>query len=230
MLNSLFTRGSLIALIVSNLALLAIALYYKLPLFDVLLIYWSETVTISFFTFLKMVIVQFYKPALRINNAEINSSEAKIAGAVNVFSIFIKLFLIVIFTFMMYVLSLLQLALIVGLFGTEAMRQSIEFPVQEFSTFITGMSIIFFSHAVSFIFNFIRKKEYTFLKARRIIWIPFRRILILTIVIISGALILLQIKSDSIYALIPYFLIKLLFDIYIDSVERKKNAPATNRN
>lgn len=227
MLNSFFTRGSLLALIVSNLALLAIALYYKLPLFDILLIYWSETVTISFFTFLKMVIVQFYKPA-RINNSEINSNEAKIAGAVNVFSIFIKLFLIVIFTVMMYVMSLLQLALIVGLFGTEAMRQSIEFPVQEFSTFITGMSIIFFSHAVSFIFNFIRKKEYTFLKARRIIWIPFRRILILTIVIISGALILLQIKSDSIYALIPYFLIKLLFDIYIDSVERKKNVVKGN--
>ncbi len=228
MLTSFLSRGSMIALVISNLVLMAIGLYYKLPLFDILLIYWSETVVIGFFTFLKMVIVQFYKDPSQKMSFEANSAEAKIAGAINVFSIFIKLFLIVISVFIISIFSLFQLVLIVALFGTEEMQTSKEFPVQEFSTFLMGVSVIFFSHTISFIFNFIRKKEFVFLKARRLIWIPFRRVLLLALVIISGALILSQIKSDSVYVLIPYFIIKLIFDIFIDYLERKNNVPAAN--
>ncbi|MBK9191021.1 MAG: hypothetical protein IPM77_05600 [Crocinitomicaceae bacterium] len=127
MLTSFLSRGSMIALVISNLVLMAIGLYYKLPLFDILLIYWSETVVIGFFTFLKMVIVQFYKDPSQKMSFEANSAEAKIAGAINVFSIFIKLFLIVISVFIISIFSLFQLVLIVALFGTEEMQTSKEF-------------------------------------------------------------------------------------------------------
>lgn len=222
MFKSVFSNRSIIALIISNLVLLAIALYYKLPLFDILLIYWSETVVIGFFTFLKMTIVQFYKDPSKKMQLDQNSAEAKIAGAVNIFAIFIKLFLIVISVFIISVLSLFLLVLIVSIFGTKEMQLSKEFPVQEFAGFLFGVVVILFNHTISFIFNFVKKKEFTFLKAKKIIWIPFRRIFLLALVIISGALIIDQIKSDSIYVIIPYFLFKLLFDFAIESIEQKR--------
>ncbi|MBL7897371.1 MAG: hypothetical protein JNJ99_02465 [Crocinitomicaceae bacterium] len=171
-----------------------------------------------------MTIVQFYKDPSKKMQLEQNSAEAKIAGAVNIFAIFIKLFLIVISVFIISVLSLFLLVLIVSIFGTKEMQLSKEFPVQEFAGFLFGVVVILFNHTISFIFNFVKKKEFTFLKAKKIIWIPFRRIFLLALVIISGALIIDQIKSDSIYVIIPYFLFKLLFDFVIESIEQKKNA------
>lgn len=208
-----FRQTSVWALILSNVLLFCLAVYYELSLLDILLMFWGETVVIAFFNFFKMLLTnrmpKIDKNALK--SEKINEEMLVNAGKF-MLGIF-KYFLIIWSSILLAGFCFMSLALIVILFGDESIRNSREFPAQELSSFLLGTCITFVSHGVSFFTNFIRKKEYERLKLRSLIFAPFRRILLVWLAAIAGALILLALKNNSVYLLIPYFLGRLFFDL-----------------
>lgn len=206
-------QPSVISLIITNLVLFGVAIYYDLSLFDILLIFWGETVVIGFFNFLKMLKTpRLPKVSEAFKTDEVSREELLVTG-INFMYVFLKFFIIIWSSIMMTAFCMSQLVIIVVVFGDEEMRSAQEFPLQHFYSFLIGMIVMFISHGISFITNFISKREYETTKLRKLIFAPFRRILLVWIVCIGGGFLLLKLENDSFYLLIPYFLVKILFDL-----------------
>lgn len=218
------TQASTLSLIITNCVLYAIAVYYQLTLFDILLIFWGETIIIAFFNFIKMTKVASI-PIIPTDGSK-ESSQNTISKTINAAVTIGKIMAIFWSSVFISVFCLFQLVLIVALFGDETINGVKEFPLKHDTSFLIGMLVIFVSHTISLLLNFLRKKEYLELKLRRMILAPFRRILLVWIVVIAGAFILLKTESNSPYLLIPWFMIKILFDLRQHLKERKTNQGA----
>lgn len=208
-----FFQPTVWSLVVANLLVLGVSAYYKLTLLDILLIFWGETVVIAFFNFVKMVVIGSAPVIKSESGSSHNSQEEFISGAINFAVVFGKMMLIFWSTVLIAIFCMFQLALVVGVFGDESIKAAEKIPIQNLNSFLLGIALVILHHALSFFLNFLRKKEYQHLKLRRMVLAPFRRVLLVWLVIIAGAVLLHYVMQDSVWLLVPYFLLKIVFDL-----------------
>jgi len=179
---------SAIALLMTNFFILFLALNFNWSVYDVLVLFWAETAIVAFYFVLRV-------PFLH-----------------NWASIFIIPFLIIHMCIFMFI----HLVLIKGV-------ASIIHPtlLKDYTVFIEFLSVywialipIFVSHGVSYIFNFIKNKEYKKIqnKIKASNYHPYKRILIMHTILIIGAL-LTSMVDTSFIAIFILVTLKSIFDL-----------------
>lgn len=182
---------SILALVLANVSVLYFALEGEHAIFSILLLYWAESAIIGFFAFLKVL---FYKGQY-----------------------FFLRILTTIFFFVHYGAFMLAHFFIILAFMPESVKDSpdyVNLTIALFSTFLVPFLGLLVSHTVSFITNFIGKREYE----REMTFVgpsvaPYKRIILMQLTLILGALAASAVGNS--YALIVVMVvIKTGIDVY----------------
>ena len=82
----------------------------------------------------------------------------------------------------------------------------------------------------SYVTNFIRGEEYKTVGLKKLLLTPFRRLILVWLVILAGGYLMLEFGTESLLLLIPYFLAKILIDIRQHIKEHKRAKEALSKN
>lgn len=200
---------SVIILIIVNLVPLFGVYLFSWSTAEVLLLYWSESAVVGFYTVLKIILLK---------NTEIpyksvsERTKKLVLGGFQAFFAKLSFILFFIFHFGGFMGGHL-LFLVIAVIPLADMGSSFSF--QEFSleSWLFALSLLFLSHGFSFLTNYIMKKEYRKTTMQALMFAPYQRIVIMHLAIILGALTFL-----TVFVLIS---LKILFDLVGHLSERK---------
>ncbi len=212
----LFThiRTSVIILVIANLLTLGISIYQRWSLFEMMVLYWSESAIIGFFNILRMLICQ------NING----KAKAELVAA--------KLFMIPFFCVHYGIFMFGHWFSILVLFNSsnplEALRlDPLNMVTSTFPDLLLNMNLLyaglclFASHSYSFLANYINKKEYQSTNLQMLMLQPYGRIIIMHLTIIFGGAFIMFLGAHPVTYTIVVIL-KILVDSISHIQERKK--------
>lgn len=190
---------SILALLLANVSVLYFALEGEQAIFSILLLYWAESAIIGFYAFLKVL---FYK------------------GQFFFLRILTSLFFCIHYGAFMLAHFFMVLAFMP--YEVKSSPDYVELTVALISTLLIPLLALFASHTVSFVTNFIGKREYdrvvTFVDPSIA---PYKRIILMQLTIILGALTMEEIGSS--YALIIVMVVlKTGIDLYSHIREHRR--------
>ena len=156
-----YKSTSAVTLIVVNVLLFILAVALNWKLFDILLIFWAESLVIGFFNIFKILKIkrrERFKLDLNMPDSDVGD---RLGDSFS--KIFLLLKGVAIFTFaiLFFVLSGLQICFIYVLFGDfsliefvlSLMEHRFEFHINDLNSFLIGVAIVFISHGVSFLYR-----------------------------------------------------------------------------
>jgi hypothetical protein len=189
-------RVSIGALILFNLIPLAGVLFFGWNLSSIMVLYWFENVIIGFFNILKMSKAEGEKPQTKLYTGNKPVTVSQKSGTIKFFTIHFGMF-----TFGHGVFVFL-------LFGRD---------LPSFTSLLPASLCLFVSHGVSYVYNYIRSEEYKRVAFQDLFFQPYKRIIIMHITIIIGALLAFKYEQPT------FFLILLIFlKIVVDTFSHKK--------
>jgi len=219
---------SAIALIAFNLIPLIGVLFYGWSTTEILLLYWTESAIVGFYTILKMLMAKGSiklqqagpKPAIKLSVTGMPSIE-EIAGKNSPFAkIFLVLFFCVHYGMFMFV-HLMFILFFVIFRSFFSFFFNFSSSIQDFKLIFLNVLIafifLFISHGISFITNYVGRKEYEKANPLSIMFSPYKRIFLMQVVIIFGAIIMAPVLILVIG--------KIIFDLYAHIAERKRFKP-----
>lgn len=193
---SIFSLSSL-ALIAANLMPLAGVLLFGWDLASVMVLFWAESGAIAFYTVLKMIVV------------------GKLAAVLSVpffighFGGFMAGHFLLIYSF--FIGRMLP--------GPQpGAGQSLR---QIFIPLLTSIAGLFISHGISFVTNFIGRREYTVATMKDLMTAPYNRIVVMQLALIFGGWIIILTKSP-VGALVLLIVLKTAFDLSAHRKERQR--------
>ena len=199
--NKLFFYPSSLVLILVNLIPLLGVLFFSWDIFTVIILYWMESAVIGFFNILKMQKINNYKFTPLV-------------------PFFIMHYVIFMFVHLFFILQLFQPNLELASGQVAAFVIVFEY----FKALIISLSFIFLSHGMSFVFNFIKKQEFKYVSLKKQMFVPYRRIIIMHIIImLAGAGIIYTNYSQEVSAVVFLVILKIIFDLGSHIFEHRKN-------
>lgn len=202
---------SVFALILANLVPLFGVLFFHWSLFSVMVLYWFENVVIGFYNVIRMRKAEKLMPD-SMHNIKLNGqpyTPDKRGQLIIFFIIHYGMFTAVHGVFVWKLFAPNDMSLIALLLGV-------------FSLFV--------SHGVSYVMNFVGKQEYTKVSAPDLFMQPYKRVVILHITIVLGA-VFVNILSAPIVALLILVILKTMVDVVMHLFEhrslQKKMLPET---
>lgn len=194
-----------LSLVAANMLPLFGALFFGWSLSSVIFLYWTENVVVGIFNIARMkrAIGPLGKES---QNFKVNGKPytPDMKGTV----IFFYIIHYGLFTF------------VHGVFVSVLFGQPIGLGAVPF---LLALASLFVSHGVSYVTNFIGKKEYERLSAPDLFFHPYKRIIILHITILFGGL-LVQIVGFPVVAAVLLVFLKTGVDVFVHSWERQKFA------
>lgn len=176
-------------LVIANLIPIVGVLFWGWELFDVVFVYWLESLIVGFFTMLKFLPI----------------AHASSVFLIPFFWLHYGAFVCVHFLFIYATFG-----------GGEEMSFFIP-PLDLLLTFIAGVVFgfvaLFISHGHSFIANFMRRREYLHLTSERVMQAPYKRIIVLQLTIMMGAFGVMEFNWP-VASMAAVIVVKTLFDIY----------------
>ena len=100
---------------------------------------------------------------------------------------------------------------------------TIHSPADFFTSELFALMILVVSHGISFYLYFIRDKEYTRANVARLMFTPYRRIVIMHLVIIFGTFIVVSVKGGAAGYFYLLILLKIFFDVRAHLKEKSKH-------
>lgn len=192
---------SSLSLILVNLIPLFGVLFWSWDSFAIIFLYWSETVVVGFFNVLK-----------------IKEISKKPLSPFLVF--FIVQYILFLFVYLFLIMHFFRASLNPVTEYLEAFRVSIEYL---FSLFISFL-LIFISHGLSFQHNFISKKEFLYTSELKQLLAPYKRLLIMHIIVVFGAFGTNFYGQDQTLSVAIYLIvIKTSLDLIFHVFEHRKN-------
>lgn len=200
------TNPTALILVVSNLMILVLALILEWSLLGIIMTYWVENVIIGVLNIPKIIMAKKQHPGHRPD------------------TIWSKIMTIIFFCFHYVVFGALHLFIIALLFSNDEATVPIHVRIINSleSVEIIGVALLFMSHTISFIYNYIKKKEYKKVSPFAQMLKPYIRILIVHGYIFLGGYVLLFFDNAMIIMLILFVLIKTLIDMMSHLMEHKK--------
>ena len=199
--NKIFFYPSSLVLILVNLVPLLGVLFFSWDIFTVIILYWMESAVIGFFNILKMQKINNYKFTPLV-------------------PFFIMHYVIFMFVHLFFILQLFQPNLELASGQVAAFVIVFEY----FKALIISLSFIFLSHGMSFVFNFIKKQEFKYVSLKKQMFVPYRRIIIMHIIImLAGAGIIYTNYSQEVSAVVFLVILKIIFDLGSHIFEHRKN-------
>ena len=190
-------KTPILFLVASNLVPVAGVLFWKWNVGSILLIYWSENIVIGIYNAIKMLISPLGKEESQYVTDKVMKS-----FLIGFFTVHYGGFCAThgVFVYLLYKIS----------YGSMG-----------FWPFILTMSSMFISHGVSFFKNFIERKEYTRLTTQELMFQPYKRIVLMHVVILIGGSATF-ILGEPIFSLVVLIILKLGLDIKMHSKEHKE--------
>ncbi|MFH0875861.1 MAG: DUF6498-containing protein [archaeon] len=185
-------------LIAANIVPLIMVLFFGANLFEILILYWSESAIIGFFNIIKMALAQGG-----------NEKHANVQ----------KLFLIPFFMMHYGIFMSVHLVFILILSGIISLNTPNFNWISALTNIIIGFISLFASHAISFFTNYIGNKEYKTALAGLLIFSPYGRIIIMHLTILFGMFIFM-LTGYSIIVLVLLIILKTLVDLGAHLAER----------
>jgi hypothetical protein len=180
-------------------------IFLKWSLFSILIFYWLESAVIGFFNVLKMAIakVQTNEESYALVNGK--------PTTINLYliMILIKIFLIAFFCIHFGSFMFGHLFAILFIAGTGGVE--INFSLILYSVLIPAVSL-FISHGYSFYANYIQKKEYLLLNVKELMFAPYRRVILMHLIIILGGFFIYALNAPEILAVI-FIIAKTFVDV-----------------
>ena len=209
---------SIFILVIVNLIPLFGVIFYNWSIGSIMLLYWLENIVIGYFNVMRM------KKSTMTENPDSDVSkelEGSISGETSAANCKTKGSLISFFI-MHYggftvVHGVFVITIFFGLLGEKI----------DFIGVAVGVVGLFVSHGVSYKVNFIETGEYEKVSTQRLFNQPYKRIVILHLVIIIGAFFVLFFNS-LIGALILLILLKIIFDVELHIKERRSFQKVVN--
>jgi hypothetical protein len=194
------------SLILINLIPLFGVLFFNWSVTTILLIYWTESLVIGFFSILKIF---YYTPLKKTDEAPLP----------------MRIFISAFFTFHYggFMMGHLIFIFAITFFGKGVTPYSALLPIIKDSIIPVISSFLFLaiSHTISFNQNFIKNKEYTKTKKRENVMVaPYKRIFLMQIVLIFGGILSTVFNSSAIIAL--FVILKIFLDIFAHRKEHEK--------
>ncbi|MFA5856490.1 MAG: DUF6498-containing protein [Candidatus Pacearchaeota archaeon] len=200
--------SSMIILIISNLIPIYGVLFWNWNIFNILILYWLESGIIGFFTIFKIM----------LSNGDLNYKNDKPIKLNLTLKIFLKLILI---PFFIIHYSIFMLVHLMFIYFISTLTKS---PIQPFylAMILLLYSIIFLiSHGLSFINNFIIKKEYEKISPNVAMASPYLRIIVMHLTILLGTFLFVIIGIPRIGSTL-IIILKTLLDLFFHYKEHQK--------
>jgi hypothetical protein len=196
---------SLIVLVIANLVPLLGVYAWGWSVAELLFMYWTESAIIGFFNVLKMALARgpmSGELSVRLPLAGASAYDTATPPGALAFKLFAIPFFIVHY----------------GIFMAAHLAFLVAFFLESFSfglalAAIAGSAALFASHGISFVLNYLGKKEYLKAGAGSLMAAPYPRIVLMQFVLILGAII-----GAPILVFVPG---KILFDAFAHLMERK---------
>ncbi|MEW6617340.1 MAG: DUF6498-containing protein [Patescibacteria group bacterium] len=242
MINTIFKYKSLISLILANLIPLFGVLFWGWDIFSMLVLYWIESLIIGIWNIPKMT-----KASGGLSKYIPSISDVRIRISYRISSILSRFFLIPFFTFHYGVFMLAHLGFLLG-FREIALRNilptiissgssvsytvSYSGPISAFSDihgfWIAALSL-FISHGFSYVQNFIGNKECEQISPFVQMFQPYKRIVVMHITLLIGAVIFFLLGNNSVGFLIVFWALKMFLDIRAHLRERENFSEQLNK-
>jgi hypothetical protein len=188
-----------IGILISNVLVLLFGLGSKWSNFEFLLVYWSESMIIGFFTLLKLYFCNTAKDSVKL-----------------LFGIF---FCIHFGGFLMGHLILLIILPIFSIINSESFIIAPQFNIEQlvngFFTFVLSFTILFFSHLYSFYINFYTGKNRKSVTPEKLFLLPYPRVFFMQFALLAlfsapaVALISVKIIADMLGHLVEHVVIMI---------------------
>ncbi len=193
---------SVIPLVFANAVPLFGVLLFDWSLFHVLFLYWLESAVVGFYNILKLI---------------------KVGG-------FMSIFLVPFFVVHYGGFMVVHLAFIFGLFAPELSHASLFPPRDVVLSLLTAVALPFVvllvSHGVSFLHNFIGKREYERTNVGKQMHAPYRRIILMHVTLIFGGW-LIMLSGEPVLGLAFLVVIKTITDLRAHLKEHAPQEQAT---
>jgi len=193
-------RISIGSLILSNLVPLFGVLFFGWSVSSILILYWSENVIIGFYNVLKMA------------GAQGKVDKTKFSTGQKTTLIPQRLYLIGFFLVHFGIFTFGHAAFVFSFFGTEQ---------PTFRSFLPALLSLFISHGISAYMHFIKNEEYRRVSYADLFFQPYKRVVIMHLTIIFGALLSLVLNLPSLVLVVLIFL-KIAVDILFHRKEHQK--------
>ena len=235
MIDTIFKYKSLISLFLANLVPLIGVLFWGWDMFSILILYWIESFIIGIWNIPKII-----KASGGLSKYIPSISDIKTLVSYRISSILSHTFLIPFFIFHYGIFMMVHLGFILGL-REIALRNILPIITSSGSSFSYSISYLgpisafqdihgfwiaalslFISHGISFFHNFIKKKEYEHMGPSAQTFQPYKRIVMMHLTILIGALLFVFLGSNSIGFLIVFLALKMFLDIRAHLREREK--------
>ncbi len=227
---------SIISLIIANIYPLLGVIFWGWDISNLLMIYWIETLIVGFFTIIKMQ----HSKYVRLDNKtkpEENKLYTKIEGdkfkglatpymkKVCIW-IFVGIYCFTAFVHLMFLISMLFNRntfglLINGFFPSLEKYSQFEAFHLDIGALILPVFLLFLSHGVSFIVNFIGKQEAETIAINDQLGAPFERVYIMQFAIVFGSF-FLEFINFSLAAPIILLIAKTWFDVKFHGKQHEK--------
>jgi len=190
------TSPSGLALIAANLVPLAGVLFFGWDLASVIVLFWAESAVIGFYTALKIAVVGKFA-ALAMVPFFIGHFGGFMAGHfLLIYELFVR-----------------------GAFARGPAPPAGEALAAIFGPLRLSLAALFISHGVSFVDNFLRRREYAGTTMKALMIAPYNRILVMQLALIFGGWIILLLKSP-----VPALALLIVFKTALDfSAHRKEH-------
>lgn len=177
-------KKSAYSLLAANLIPLFGIIFFGWSAFMVIFLYWAENLVIGFYNVFRILLAE----------------KANIIG---------RIFFAGFFTIHYGMFTLVHGIFVFVLFGFMAgMQLSSLFSIG----IAAGLIALFVSHGISFIWNYLVKKEYKKEEIRMLMFRPYKRIIVMHISIIAGGFLTIFFMLPAI-AIIPFIILKIYFDL-----------------
>lgn len=167
-----FPDKSVIALLATNTIPLFGVLFFDWDAFFIVFLYWSENLAIWFFNILKMICIPFSKTDVFWRNILIPFFALHYGGFTAGHGLFIF--------FIFYKSS--------ERFWEETIR---------LTGMIIAVAVLFISHGISFFHNYLHKREYVSANIFKMMFNPYRRVVVMHIAVMAGGFRIISIESPS---------------------------------
>jgi len=205
-LRNYFTPSTLV-LIASNMMVLYGLLFLGWGVFAMIFLFWMENLIIGVFNVFKMVLNRPGEAALWFG----------------------KLFMIPFFIVHYGMFTAVHGLFVLELFGPEPVKKMVHSPfepepyfyVVEHGHFGYMLAFLIFSHAFSFVANYIMKAEYETTTLQRLMSAPYGRVVVLHLTVLFGGFLLLWLGSP-LAGLVLLLGLKIVFDVFAHTREHRK--------
>lgn len=223
-------RPSTLVLILANMMPLAGVVWLEWDVLAILLLYWTESVTIGILNVFRMIasqsenLLEGFLPSVAGNEAAATELAGKIPNIpLTPFKFFLVPFFILHYGGFCYG----HLIAVVGLFSDAGltMRNASALPVFSDTTFWIAAGAIFVSHLFSFFSNYIGGDEYRRTSLFLLMHRPYGRIVAMHIAIVLGAGLVMWLGSP-LPMLLVLVIAKTTLDLRLHRRERDKLGPA----